>query len=373
MEKQNILETNKIKWLRLELTNACNFNCSYCAEQFMTRKKGFMDINLAKRVIDEVSSTGISDIIGLQFMGEGLLYPKFSEVIFYANKKGVRCKLITNGSLLSDKNINDILDSGMESIYISYFTSDEYSYQLRRAKNITYEEYHRRVRNMIKKKIEKRSPIQIAIGILNTKYCFLPGITGMDEMSKIKNEIISLIEYVENVKRNCGLVFKKHDIERIWEIPDFVEYWTYPISEDICIILIEVGTWANQLLIKMGVKVTKSKNGYCSTPFEQLFIAWDGTCTCCCLDYDCRMKVGNIKENSIAGIWNNEKYKIIRDGMNRNELVEPYCQICRGKINLFSFLMKTDKRKLLNILFSKEKLLYLINRGWRRFNILGGL
>lgn len=360
---------DKIKWLRIELTNICNFNCSYCAEQFMTRKKGVMDINLVKKIIDEVSKTQISDIIGLQFMGEGLLYPKFSEVAVYAKDKGVKLKLVTNGSVLTEENINYILSNNFEDVYISFFTPDEYSYQIRKTDSIGYEEYENRIKNMVRKKIENRAKTKISIGLLNSRYCFFPGIEAIEDNSKARGLIISWIRYIERIQKQSGVIPRSHDFKKINKISDFLDGWTYSLTDDISIAFIEVGTWANQLLLKRGVKVIPNKKGFCLSPFEQLFIAWDGACTCCCLDFDCRMKVGDANNDSIVSIWNSDKYRLIREGMSKNLLIDPYCQICRGKIDLPSFLKKADMQRLLRMLWSKEKLLYLLKRGWRRFKI----
>lgn len=326
-----------IKWLRIELTNACNFNCAYCAEQYMTRKKGFMDMSLAKKIINEISETHISDVLGLQFMGEGLLHPKFDEIASYAKDRGVKLHLTTNAGLLTDKNIDSILDHELKSVYLSLFTPDEHSYSLRGGANKNYEDYERGVKNLIREKFKRKSGIKISIGLLNTQYCFLPGIDAVKNNDKARRLVYS---------------------------------WFSPINEDISITFVEVGTWANQLLVKRGVKVTPNEKGFCPSPFEQLFIAWDGTCTPCCLDYDCNIKVGDANRDSIASIWNNDRYKRIREGMNNNLLIEPYCQTCRGKINLFSFLRRSDIWKLLRMGFSREKLQYICARGWRRFKLI---
>lgn len=363
------MKIDKIKWLRLELTNNCNFDCSYCTEQFMARKKGFMDIALAKKIIDEVSLTKISDVIGFQFMGEGLLHPKFSEILSYACEKGVNCKLVTNGSLLTDKIIGSILKFKLQDIYISYFTPDEYSYEGRKSKNINYEEYKQRIKNLISRKIENKSNLKITIGLLNTRYCFLPGIRGIDDNTGICNEIISWIQYVEDIGGKNGALCREHDLKVLKNTRDFLENWTYALNDDINITVIEVSMWANQLLIKNGIKVKKSLNGYCESPFKQLFVSWDGTCSCCCLDYDCAIKLGDANKESIAGIWNGERYNTIRENINKNVLIEPYCQVCRGKIDFCSFMFKVNKSKLLKMIFNRSKLLYLLGRGLKRFKV----
>lgn len=328
-----------------------------------------MDINLAKKIIDEVSRTQISDVVGLQFMGEGLLYPKFSEVVSYAKDKGVKLKLVTNGSLLTEESIDCILRGDIEDVYISFFTPDEYSYQLRRISSMSYKEYENRIKNMIRKKIENKAKTGISIGLLNSRYCFFPDIKATEDKLKAKELVFSWARYIENIQKECGAIPLARNFEETNKMSDFLDGGTYSLSEDIFITFIEVGTWANQLLLKRGVKVIPDKKGFCANPFEHLFISWDGACTCCCLDFDCRMKMGDVNNDSIASIWNNDRYRLIRQGLSKNLLIDPYCQICRGKIDLLSFLKKADMQRLLRMLWNKEKLLYLLKKGWRRFKI----
>ena len=39
----------------IELTNYCNLKCSMCAHEYMTRKRGRMDKQLAMKIIDEIT------------------------------------------------------------------------------------------------------------------------------------------------------------------------------------------------------------------------------------------------------------------------------------------------------------------------------
>jgi hypothetical protein len=300
-------------------------------------------------------------------MGECLLHPKFSEILSYASRKHVDCRVVTNGGLLTDTVIESILNSSISDIYISLFTSDEDSFKMRRAKNIDYFSYNERIRRFISRKILSKSKIKISIGILNTKYCFFPWIKGMDNQTQIKKDIISLIKFIEDTQKQLdsayvpsGLFQNENDLK----IQDSA---TFKIHDDITVAFIEVGTWANQLLIRNGVKVTKTTKGTCRAPFEQLFVAWDGTCTCCCLDYDCSMKVGDANKEEISAIWNGERYRAIREGMRDNTLTESYCQTCRGKIDFFTFMAKADWSRLAKMLFSGKKLFYLLQNGWKRF------
>jgi len=53
----------------------------------------------------------------------------------------------------------------------------------------------------------------------------------------------------------------------------------------------------------------KRKVKDCYEVFNKLSIDWDGTVTACCGDYDRKMSVGDLNENTLEEIWNGEKLK----------------------------------------------------------------
>ena len=76
----------KIKVVHIESTNLCNFKCSFCPHTKMKRKKGIMDFELYKKIIDEIKDWGIEEL-NLTGFGEPLLDPLLTEKIKYARKK----------------------------------------------------------------------------------------------------------------------------------------------------------------------------------------------------------------------------------------------------------------------------------------------
>jgi len=53
-------------------------------------------------------------------------------------------------------------------------------------------------------------------------------------------------------------------------------------------------------------------NQYCEYPWTSLTVMADGSVVPCTQDYDCEMKMGNVKDNSIEEIWNGTKYQKLR-------------------------------------------------------------
>jgi len=63
----------------IEPTNGCNLDCVMCYSK--GRKEGIMDWQLYKKIIDEGVSMRRDLGVGLNFGGESLLHPKFSDMV----------------------------------------------------------------------------------------------------------------------------------------------------------------------------------------------------------------------------------------------------------------------------------------------------
>lgn len=71
----------KLTTIVFELTNRCNLNCIMCpVNRDMRRKKGFMDVKLFKKIIDENPQLYCTV---LYFRGKSLLHPNFFDMVNY--------------------------------------------------------------------------------------------------------------------------------------------------------------------------------------------------------------------------------------------------------------------------------------------------
>lgn len=110
-------QTPVLHSVAVELTNHCNLSCPICWSQnpklHPPRPQGYMSLELYKSVIDQLTDyykeTHTRINLCLNYGGESLLHPDFTEMLIYAKeKRAFRLRLITNGLLLR-KHINLIL------------------------------------------------------------------------------------------------------------------------------------------------------------------------------------------------------------------------------------------------------------------------
>ena len=99
--------------LQIEPTNACNVCCISCPRDDIRRKKGYMELPLFRKIIDDAARCGVKRV-HLYLLGEPLLHPHIAEMIAYLKNSGLSLNLTTNGMLLSKQLGEDILRCALD-------------------------------------------------------------------------------------------------------------------------------------------------------------------------------------------------------------------------------------------------------------------
>ena len=113
----------------LTLNRQCNLRCRWCyASDTGFNSEDNMNLNVAKRIIELCSSCGIRSIILIG--GEPTLYKDIFDIIDYCKEKEIKTTLVTNGVLLSDKElVRQYIEHGLTSFSISLKAPNEKAYK----------------------------------------------------------------------------------------------------------------------------------------------------------------------------------------------------------------------------------------------------
>ena len=126
----NIIHESAPKYMMLELTNACNHKCLFCAHRKSDRPIVNMDKDFAIRMLEEGYDMGIKEV-GLFLVGESFIYPYLVDIIEKAKRIGytyVYCT--TNGVLASPNMLKAIIRAGVDSIKFSINATDSSKYKV---------------------------------------------------------------------------------------------------------------------------------------------------------------------------------------------------------------------------------------------------
>ncbi len=98
-------------------TNACNLRCQHC---YQSASKPLPDELSLKEKLDVIDQLSENDVVALAFSGgEPVMGADFFEVVSYASSKNMFISVATNGTLLTEKTVDRLVESGVKYMEIS--------------------------------------------------------------------------------------------------------------------------------------------------------------------------------------------------------------------------------------------------------------
>ncbi len=316
----------------VEITNCCNFNCSFCPYGIMKRKKEYMDFKTFRKIIDMLADDGLvnNSHVGLHLMGEPFLHPELIRFIEYMNSRGVLPDLYTNGTFLNPEKINELSALTVVRLVISIQSPDEASFkQARFQSGMDWKSYIERIESAIGRYLERLDSgeptglRQIDV-LYMTSFGFMPNMKGlqswMDVLKILKN-------WTKVLEEKSGLPVQFP--QPVKEADDIYKFQLMNNKDHILNIAVrEAGAWTGSLYGEENYSYTEK--GSCANPFNQLIVLVNGDVTLCCEDYDGEMVIGNIHETRLKRLWQGKDATEIREGMQKNYLTSPLCRRCLG-------------------------------------------
>jgi MoaA/NifB/PqqE/SkfB family radical SAM enzyme len=320
-----------INYLFVEITNACNFKCTWCPDEIMDRRRGFMSKTKAFRIFDEVAEKrpflGPLYPVKLHQMGEPMLHPELPEIVAYAEARGVPVELNTNCGLITEERIDALYRAGLTNLILSYQTPDPLSYKTRKAPGLAFPEYRDKVRLAVERKVAMRARTNIEIDIMNTKH--VDGITIVSEDEQAQAFLLDWISFSSGLEARYGLPPRRHDLEavRAKRFLDQDENGSrYELLDGVALIWKRCHTWGNVI---GGHKLLDVPDTYCPAPYDQFVVHWNGDVAACCTDYEGRTKYANVFSESLESVWRGELLKRRRRDMLEGRLLD-VCAKCQG-------------------------------------------
>jgi len=119
--------TNLAK-IYIEPTNLCNLNCRTCVRNAWEEPLGRMSQVVFSRIIEDTRICASPPIIFWGGLGEPLYHPQIIEMVDKAKQAGCRVELITNGTLLDARLSNDLVEAGLDLLWVSIDGANPDSY-----------------------------------------------------------------------------------------------------------------------------------------------------------------------------------------------------------------------------------------------------
>ncbi len=320
-----------------EMTNYCNFNCDFCPSNESRRKRQHMDFALFRKGIDEIVQEQIADTVGFHILGEPLLYPRIYEALDYARTAGLRTEVNTNGSLLTEDRIAQLVAARLGQLAISVQTVGEQAFECR-GSGLGYNTYYRRVMDGVRQIAESGSEMDVVL-------CFMDTSTrrffDIDKIMRLGGETDTvghkLAPFILDIYSALGRQVPRHDVEAALRKLSLADPKFVRIDEHIKVYVQPLADWGNAFTDR---KVYPAHIGSCGYALSNVGVLNNGEVTICCADYDGKTSLGNLNNSSLSGILSSEKAQAIREGFGKMKVVHPYCQRCIGSPNRVKALFK---------------------------------
>jgi radical SAM protein with 4Fe4S-binding SPASM domain len=277
-----------------ELTNNCNLHCPQCSSGsgLMGRKRGFMDIQLFKKVMKELNPFLYN--VNLYFQGEPMLHPLFFS--FIANCLKTHSVVSTNGHFLSEESSEHIVNSGLKKLIISLDGMDQETYSTYRV-NGSVDRVIDGLKNVTHAKRKYNSSLKIEIQFLVNRFNEHQ-ISDVRQLAKRFHAYLSL----------KSMQITDRDNIAFW-LPSGRRFRRYNFRE---------GEYA----------IKNSLPDRCARLWFNPVITWDGKVVPCCFDKNAEYVMGDISEDSFREIWNGPKFRIFRKSILTGRNMIEICRNC---------------------------------------------
>lgn len=277
-------------FIMIEPTNTCNIHCPLCpvGSNVMKRKKGFMDLEKYKGLIDEVS-VFVKEIV-MNFAGETLLHPQTGEMISYAERKGVSVTIGTNGTI--DK-MEEVVKAGTSEVLFALdgLTENTYSKYRRGADLKTVKENLRKLTEAKRKFGSDKPNIVLQFVVMKDNEHEIDGIMelgreyGVDEVA-----------YTPVIINDFFSTDKSDLVSRY--LPENSQFRQYK---------------------RAGNRILERKPTLCVWVFQSV-VLFNGDVSMCCFDFDGNYTPGNaFEEGGFLGVWNSRAYRKFRVNIIRRK------------------------------------------------------
>ena len=271
--------------VQIELCNFCNARCITCPISAMKRKRGIMDFELFREIIDELGERNFDGFIYPFLNGEALLVSNFIDYLELIKNRVPKAtiNLYTNASKLDDRIGGEILRNNLLDILtVSFDGGTRETFESIRV-GLSFEEVRQNVHSFVhnRNKMGKKKP----------KVMLRMVVTPENKHTK---QVLKE-EFKDADEMNFSFMYN----------------------------------WAGQLRKEGGVRNILTKCNFCPRMYEYFTILVSGDVCLCCFDYEGGEIVGGLRENSIEEIWLGDKFQTKRKQLAKREFDKlPLCKDC---------------------------------------------
>lgn len=268
----------------MEVSNACNHACIFCAHQKMQRKVGKINQELAFNILQQAYDLGTREV-GFYATGEPFLVPELPEYIKKAKEIGYSYVYLTsNGSLAIPEKIRSVIDAGLDSIKFSINAPERELYKFIHGRD-DFDKVMEHLRYLYDYRKQIHGEFKIYVTGILTKYT--------ENMQDKYHEIFDGL---------CDQVVFKFVYNQGGYMPEINDY--------------------------LRCECDTAPRRRCNLPFDAISVTHEGYLSVENADYENMLIVADLNKVSLKDGWYGEKMKEIRRKFIEDDLGGTLCDGC---------------------------------------------
>ena len=292
--------------VNIEISTACNLKCKMCKREKFDFGNKLMPFETFTAIMEKLPK-GV-EIISFGGYGEMTLHPRFFDMVKYAKEKGYRTETTSNGTLFStDEKIHKLLESKLDTIRISV---DHIREPLE--ENDAGHVFSSTLLQNLKRLNELRRETKKSMKLCINTVVHAGNIDELIELVKYFEDIgFDMVEFIRldttmnNAQQTLQIQKEKETYTTILKMNKRIKVIT-PLNR--------FAKWR---------KYYASNNTFCIFLHQCAHIRINGQVTPCAFGFAMH-DFGNIHEQSLTQIWNNDEFLRIRKNPEN-----PTCQNCK--------------------------------------------
>ena len=299
--------------LYLEVTNRCNLLCETCPRTFEELEPpADMSWDLFTKIVDQVPN--VARVV-LHGVGEPMLVRNLPKMIRYLKDRGTYVLFNTNGTLLNPKKFQEIIDTGLDELRVSFDAASPETYELVRGAD----GFGRIVQNLrdfddVKRGVRAPGPkVSLWITGMKSNVRELPALVELAHEIGVGEVYLQRLVYSERgLAAEAEALYGRAEPEDL----DAIQA-AQSLADRLGVTLRGSGEASSTGLLPAPEAVTYRD---CRRPWSLMYVTANGNVLPCCIapftgaHYE-GMVLGNVFEETVEQIWNGARYQSWRAGM----------------------------------------------------------
>lgn len=317
-------------FVHIEVTHRCNVSCSMCYQDCRLSPESELTLPEIKQIIDQLPKWCILSLTG----GELFLREDVAALLDYAMKRG-KCSIVTNGSLVKDSHIDMIVRNRLLLMAVSIDGMQATHDNIRNSPGL----FDKAVGTLVKIR-EKKKELRSSFPLIDIKTVILK--ENLSQLTEILDLADSLAaDFVTfSIPRAMDNLYSapyRNDLSEICQTqPVYPELG----EEDLTVLTrqiealrkyqgkVKIRTYPENMLHAANIErfyrqeLTPNSFKACFLPWSRMSISPHGD-VFPCMSY----RIGNVREDSLAKLWNSERFRAFRGALDKKSL-SSFCFSC---------------------------------------------